>query len=344
MATVLGKRKARTATAEAPAISPEEAQEMLRRHFEAQFQPLDVGGSSSAPGKDVDGLDDDRSEESDAQEDDDEDDDEEDDEDSNDGEDDEWGGISDSEAKTPAAPQIEVVEHVSVPNAASARAADPALKRETKAYLSSRVPTASALSAATAGASTKKGKNGAAAGEDETSAALLRNDLALQRLLSESHLFTASPLGGGGSGGSNLTEHAGRNRHLATDLRLAALGSKGSIYKQAKMPMAHRKGIVAAAETREARRRREARENGIVLEKPTVGVHEGWTGLKSKNKKTKGTGAGGSRMRDAAVDAPAVGKLRNGMLQLSKKDVQTIQGSGGDGRRRGGAGGKRRRR
>ena len=58
---------------------------------------------------------------------------------------------------------------------------------------------------------------------------------------------------------------------------------------------------------------------------------------------TTGAGAGGSRMRDAAVDAPAVGKLRNGMLQLSKKDVQSIQG-GGDGRRGAAAGGGKRRR
>ncbi|OTB08435.1 hypothetical protein M426DRAFT_183776 [Hypoxylon sp. CI-4A] len=155
---------------------------------------------------------------------------------------------------------------------------------------------------------------------DEDAPSLLKNDLALQRLLSESHLFA----GPGQNEGS--MEHAGRNRHLATDLRLSALGSKTSVYKQAKMPMSHRKGIISAAAGRESKRRQEARENGIILERPVNG------GVKGKSK---------PRKRDVAVDAPAVGKLRNGMLKLSKKDIAEIQG---DDRRSGGKGGGKRRR
>src|SRR5689334_16262578 len=92
--------------------------------------------------------------------------------------------------------------------------------------------------------------------DDASESANLKNDLALQRLLSESHLLNSS------------TNHAltGTNRHKATDLRLQALGSKKSILKQEKMPVSHRRGIIAKEKTREENRRKEARENGIVLE------------------------------------------------------------------------------
>ena len=41
MSKVLGKRKAREAD-ERPAVDAEDAQEIFRRHFEAQFKPLAV--------------------------------------------------------------------------------------------------------------------------------------------------------------------------------------------------------------------------------------------------------------------------------------------------------------
>ena len=100
---------------------------------------------------------------------------------------------------------------------------------------------------------------------------------------------------------------SGRNRHKAVDLRLQSLGSKSSTLKQQKMPLAHRKGIVAKAADREDRRRREAKENGVILEKAV-------TSKKTRVKRQRG------------VDAPSVGKFRGGMLKLSKKDVADIQG------------------
>jgi hypothetical protein len=97
------------------------------------------------------------------------------------------------------------------------------------------------------------------------------------------------------------------------------LGSKTSILKQEKMPMSHRKGIITKNSEKEDRRRREARENGIILEK-------------AKMKKTS------EGMRDRGVGAPGVGKFSGGTLKLSKKDISDIEGPQ---RGRGGRGGGR---
>ncbi|KAI1144544.1 hypothetical protein F5Y05DRAFT_364975 [Hypoxylon sp. FL0543] len=304
MATSLGKRKSRSQKEDQPSVSQEEAQEIFRRHFEAQFAPLEPSQLSKVdPADEPEDL---RSDPDDASE-------------------ESWDGISGSEnesesdsgAGNSSSTPVEVVEVVSHTKSLPALSNDPLSKRESKAYLSSRIPSSSLDPISSSTTSTKKSK----ATTDEDAPSLLKNDLALQRLLSESHLFS-----GPGHNEGN-TEHAGRNRHLATDLRLSALGSKTSIFKQVKMPMAHRKGISAAAATREAKRRKEARENGIILERPVSGAVKG----KSKVRK-----------RERAVDAPAVGKLRNGMLKLSKRDIVEIQGSdrGSGGR----SNGKRRRR
>lgn len=90
--------------------------------------------------------------------------------------------------------------------------------------------------------------------------------------------------------------------------------------------MAHRKGIKAKASEREEKRRREARENGIILERA---------------KKEK---VGEERKRERGVGGPGVGKFSGGMLKLSKRDVASItgEGRGGGGGRGGKRGGKRR--
>ncbi|KAI1648492.1 uncharacterized protein F4817DRAFT_66593 [Daldinia loculata] len=304
MATVLGKRKSRAQKPES-LVSQEEAQAIFRQHFEAQFAPLDPSLAASKPTQ-IDEPEDLRSDSDDASE-------------------DSWDGVSDSESElelesesiSHSSSTVEVVEVVTHTSKLPALSTDPLSKRESKAYLSSRVPSSSLDPNASSSTPATKHKNAA----DEDAPSLLKNDLALQRLLSESHLLS-------GSGQNNGSiEHAGRNRHLATDMRLAALGSKSSIFKQAKMPMSHRKGIVAAMTTRETKRRKEARENGIILERPTS------TATKGKPR---------VRKFEKAVDAPAVGRLRNGMLKLSQKDIAEIQG---DDRRSGGrSGGKRRRR
>lgn len=135
--------------------------------------------------------------------------------------------------------------------------------------------------------------------DEEDDKTNLKHDLDLQRLLRESHLLEQSK-------GASLP---GAARHKATDLRLQSLGSKASLFAQDKMPMSHRKGIQAKASSQDALRRREAKENGIVLERPS----------------TKKNNVRDSR-RDRGVDVPVVGKFRGGTLQLSRRDIASIQG------------------
>lgn len=72
--------------------------------------------------------------------------------------------------------------------------------------------------------------------------------------------------------------------------------------------MSVRKGVMAKAKERETTRRKEARENGIILERP------------------KPTKTLTSRKRERGVGNPAVGRFKKGMLTLSKRDVADITG------------------
>lgn len=141
-------------------------------------------------------------------------------------------------------------------------------------------------------------KEAAAPDEEAAEEANLKNDLALQRLLRESHLLDPQ---------STLSLSV-QNRHKALDLRLQEAGSRFSIHAQRKMPMAQRKGIAEKARGREERRRQEAKQNGIILE----------VAAKRKSKKE------GKRQR--SIGTPSVGRFQKGMLKLSKRDVAEIEG------------------
>jgi hypothetical protein len=172
-----------------------------------------------------------------------------------------------------------------------------------RAFMSSKPP--SSTSAAPKSLTVKKKPE-----EDESGeTANLKNDLALQKLLRESHLLSASS-----SGTSTPTLSAtGIARHKSTDLHLQSLGAKGSVFTQKKMPMALRKNMIQKARLTEEKRRAEAKEAGIVLERPTMKAP-----IRRDDKK-----------RDRAVGLPSVGKFRGGTLSLSKKDVRSITGGGG---------------
>lgn len=107
-------------------------------------------------------------------------------------------------------------------------------------------------------------------------------------------------------------------------MRVQSLGSGTSILAQEKMPMHIRKGMVAAAAGREAKRRREARENGIILERPAA------------PKPSKKARTGG---RHAALDAPGMGRFRGAELRLDDAAVRGIENSR-DAFGRGGRGGR----
>jgi len=140
-------------------------------------------------------------------------------------------------------------------------------------------------------------------GEDDAlEAQNLKHDLDLQRLLRESHLLEQA----------KSSSMPGAERHKAIDMQMKSLGSKDSLFHQKSMPRSHRVGIVTKAASREALRRKEAKENGIILEKPS-----------GESRPTN--------RRERGVDVPAVGRFRSGTLKLSRKDVLDIQRSGGGG-------------
>ncbi|KAJ4304382.1 pre-rRNA processing and 40S ribosomal subunit assembly [Collariella sp. IMI 366227] len=321
MPSLLGKRKSQ-AVEDPEAVA--DAQERLRRHFEAQFKPLAVA-PLTAPKKttrkqnhnDSDSSEDDNG--SDA---------------GKDSADSEWDGVSgdeeeeeDKEGKLlldgamtsgtrltcgthTDTPVVEVVDHSTASTDTTKMS-----KRELKAYLSSRPPDPNAAAAQT---STNTKKTASDGDQPEDSAAFLANDLALQRLIAESHILSAS----GGNSSHWQSEHAagtaantrafaaGRTARKTTDMRVQALGAKGSILSQAKMPMSMRKGIVGTAADKEAKRRKEARENGIILER------------EAKKAKTKSRPRG-----DRPVDLPAVGRMRGAELRVSAREASAIAAS-----------------
>lgn len=206
----------------------------------------------------------------------------------------EWSGVdSDAEPEIPVielkAPSTNIVSSGLFSNS----------KQDLKAFLSGKAPTSSS----TVQKPISAPKKAAESTDVEDSAQHLKNDLALQRLLSESHLLTAK------GNTSQSLDATGKTRHKALDLRLQALGAKTSVFKQEKMPMSHRKGIVKKSTEREVKRRSDAKEGGIILEK--------------EKRKVKFTGK-----RERAVGAPTVGKFRHGLLSLSKRDVGKIESTG----------------
>lgn len=106
---------------------------------------------------------------------------------------------------------------------------------------------------------------------------------------------------------------------------MQALGAKGSVLEQEKMPMNMRKGIKKASETYEQKRRREARENGIILEKASG---------KGKGNVKKRSGG------DRPVDMPGIGKMRGAQLTISSREIRSMENSGPVGRGGRGMGGK----
>ncbi|KAL7950517.1 hypothetical protein V8C42DRAFT_306754 [Trichoderma barbatum] len=312
---VLGKRKAPE-----PTVSTEDAQEIFRRHFEAQFLPLpeakrkatavdeedesedESNGSGSEEG-DWDGL----SNEDEEEEDDDDEVDEDEEDEEDDGED---------------TPVIEVVDH----SVSQAPKTNTMSKRELKAFMSSRPPDQTSSPKPTPQPTSSKSSS--ALPEDAPS--LLAQDLELRRLLAESHLLqTNKPLSLSAALSTTSSSpaqpkafSAGRVRQKALDMRIQALGSKTSIHKQEKMPMHMRKGINAAAVERETKRRREAKESGVILERET--------GKKKRRDRKSGGGGGGGGF------GPSVGRLKGAELRISERDVKKIEGTRDTFGRRGG--------
>ncbi|KAG5973961.1 hypothetical protein E4U55_000171 [Claviceps digitariae] len=293
------KRKA------SPESSPPDhldAHDLLRRHFEARFQPLDQQASSKSTTPLQHQHQPEQSDEDQHSE---------------------WAGLSDEDGLDEEQPSdqashdeesqtIEVVDY-------SKRqvSKEPAMtKRQLKAFMSSRPPDHTIPNPPATPTHPTPSKPSSL---PEDAPSLLKQDLQLRRLLAESHLL--APHAPSAKSLSSLSVQQasqpkpfaeGRTRRKTTDLRVQALGSRLSIHKQDRMPMQMRKGMEAAAQAREAKRRREARENGIILERET-----------GKKKRRRG---GSGRDAGAAVDRPGVGRLRGAELRISEREVRGIEG------------------
>ncbi|TPX14363.1 uncharacterized protein E0L32_005559 [Thyridium curvatum] len=312
--SVLGKRKPKATEEEL-----EDAQAIFRKHFEAQFQLL----PEDQPLRKAEGED----------EEDEEDDEDDSEEDGSDAES-EWDGLSGDEEDDDVT-AVQVIDHSTNTHSSEDSAFT---KAELRAYMvrltslprtnqSSKPPSSTFPSSddTKPPSSRRSSKPASASDEPEDSAALLANDLALQRLISESHLLAASSPHLSSSPSASKPFASGRARQAATSLRLAALGaSPASLAPQHKMPMAQRKGIAAAAAAREHKRRREAKLNGVVLERPD-GSGSGSGSSKGKDPRGRRRAGGGP------VDAPSVGRMRGAELRLSKRDIRDVEGPRGGG-------------
>ena len=229
--------------------------------------------------------------------------------------------------------QVEVVDYSKPAPSLSTLTPQTALmtKREMRAYLSSRPP--DAVSTAGPGGKPRAKQQQQQGGDstddpqNEDSRSLLANDLELQRLISESHILSATNPFNTATSGATAPSTAfseGRTRALTTDLRLQKLGSAGSIFNsQKKMPMAMRKGILGAKAAREEKRRREAKENGIILERERPDEGGSGAGKKARRKQQQQ-----GRRSELPVDMPGMGRMKGGELRLSKRDVRAVEMEG----------------
>ncbi|KAL1608149.1 pre-rRNA processing and 40S ribosomal subunit assembly [Paraconiothyrium brasiliense] len=285
MAPSIGKRK-RITREELQQFSPassssstsqnsdaEDMQALFRKAFEAKFAPLDIEPVQKA--RKIEEPADQLDEDSDS----------------------DWSGISSFHDENDVSNGIEVFDYSST-NQPHTKAS----KSELRAFMSAKPPS---LSVSTAAKPIPKPKKE----DDSVEAAHMKNDLELQKLLRESHILSSNaPTYSTRTGSTRETNDA---RHKLTDLHIQSLGAKKSIFAQKSMPMSHRKGINAKTKMRDNRRRAEAKENGITLEK------------EQRVKKAVGK-------RDRGVGAPSVGKFKGGTLTLSKKELRGLTSSAGD--------------
>jgi hypothetical protein len=332
MALALGKRKRRqdvSKTQDAASDDSDDnatARALFQRAFEKKFKPLE----SDKPAREKKPVVEDNSE--DENEEDEDENENENDPDSQSGSDegsDAFSGFSEAEAETaPSKPQIEIIEDRTFRQTLS-KAEEKRLKKQ---FMSAKIPSTPKFpiahkpsgAAATISSDPDKGDN------DDSN---LQNDLALQRLLKESHLLDATTFSASGSA-SSAPEGAARLKAL--DMRIRDLGGKKSHLAQERMPIAFRKGMVSKASEREDKRRTEAKENGIILERFGAKSAGGGAGAATR-------GGGRERKKAIGTGAPDVGTYRGATLRLSKNDIKGIEGSGKRGGKggRGGRGGKR---
>lgn len=188
----------------------------------------------------------------------------------------------------------------------------PVDKQEMKLFMSTKAPLQEAP------AEPKRRSRATQPSEDEQHN--LENDLALQRLIKESHILAEAGL----SGVDLSTGITGKARHKTLQSRLDDLGLKKS--KPETMPMNIRKGMVSKQKRRHENYVERAKEAGIILARPA--------------KKSAGEEGGKKRVvkRERGLKIASVGRETKHGLIISKSEIARYSGSGGGrgGRKRGG--------
>lgn len=131
----------------------------------------------------------------------------------------------------------------------------------------------------------------------------VENDLALQRLISESHILAEA----NDYTGADISldfDPIGKSRIKALDSRMHTL--TGKTQKAQKMPMKMRQGVEAKRKERQDKKEKEAREAGIVLAR------------KAKVKKS-------TTKRDRGLKIASVGKSTGHGIVVSERDIQRIR-------------------
>ncbi|KAI4147377.1 MAG: hypothetical protein LQ340_005591, partial [Diploschistes diacapsis] len=227
--TLLGKRKRRASLqATSPPPQPNSDSDsrfraLLQKHFEATYAPLPT---LSTPQKNPDESSDDGGEDSST---------------STSSEPSDWSGLSDRSTA-----EVEVIEHSGASGDMDSGCAETS-KLERKAFMTCKPPPHASASASHPAKNTPSSTAAPLANSASASAAALAaNDLALHRLLTESHLLSANPASSLNPN-PNSTLSLSLNpslsaRHAATDLRLLSLGAKTPLkaLAQKTMPLAHR--------------------------------------------------------------------------------------------------------
>ena len=173
-----------------------------------------------------------------------------------------------------------------------------ARRYEKRSFMTSKPPSMANTNA-------KRSNDDSDSEDPQTAQTLLKNDLALSRLIRESNLLDQST----SIFTTNIapkTRKTLQTRQRMTESRLAALGAKDSVLDQKNMPRVIKMGIGSKKTQREEKRRREAKENGVILEKPTT------------QKKAA------LARRERSVGNPGVGKFKGGRLELNKHDLKKL--------------------
>lgn len=213
---------------------------------------------------------------------------------------DDWSGFrsgsdeeEEDEADDPS--PIQIINYATT--SAEDDAHDEFTEREAKrAFMSSRPPSAGRNS-------TARSKGNDDDEDAQTAQDHLKKDLELSRLIQESHLLSKNS-----AAAQQPAKQDYQGRLKTTESRLAALGAKDTVLKQRNVPNTIRYGIKNKEREREQKRRKEAQENGIVLEKAQA----------------KKRGNTMEKKRERSVGNPGVGKFKGGTLTLGKRDLSKL--------------------